>query len=226
MILFSHPRSGTEWFLGGLLDYKYGMWEMFNDLNDLEGTVEYEYWSKISFNAKLTMLKVGAKTNKSFKIHFVDLHREMQKDTWPLLKQVIDLHEKYLLTRNNVKESILSALLSRYNDNNYHRSNDLKRTGIVSKKDVEYFYKIIYEDTQKLINEFDYKEHFIYENLLSKSQIPQTIRWDPSKSNVQQRFSINKINLIDNKEEVLCWIDELIQGNHVQSHPWTGVNPI
>jgi hypothetical protein len=219
MILFSHPRAGTEWFLRGLVDYHYCHWEMFNPINQIPGTVENRSWGTITFASKIRMLRVGATTDKSFKIHFYDLAREMTNDTWPVLKEAIDLHDHYRLTRRDTKAAVISALLAKFNDHNYHRHHFLDKTGIIKKHEVLITFRNIYTDTYDATPLLNYKEEFIYEDLVDKTYIPKTLNWNPAISNTIQRKSFEMVNLIDNKEEVLGWIDELIQVNQVQSHP-------
>ena len=219
MILFSNPRSGTEWFLTGLIDYQYIGWELFNKVNDIPGTREHASFGNISFNTKIHMLQLGAETNKSFKIHFHDLHDQMQKDTWPVLYDAIKLHDHYKLTRNNRLEAVVSGLLAKYNNHNYHNHHSLGKTGIINRSEVEWFFNIMYKGTNNITSLFDYKETFVYEDLINNKQIPQSLGWDPSLSPIIKRNSMSMLNLIENKNEVLSWIIELIQDSQVQSQP-------
>jgi len=213
MILFSHPRSGSEWFLSGLTDYRYILWEMFGLLNDIPGTKENANWGSISFGAKINMMNVGAKLNRAYKIQLHQIDLEIQKDTWPILKAAIQKHDLYLLTRRDTKAVLVSFIIARHNNYNFHRSKLLlKNTGIISRQNVEDCYNLIYKSLENYKNLFDYKECFVYEDLLSGVSVPKTLNWNPNKSYVVKRSSMDLVDLIDNKDEVLGWIDELILG--------------
>jgi hypothetical protein len=220
MILFSQPRSGTEWFLRGLTDYRYVGWELFNQVHQIPGTGEYDLYGKISFETKISMLRSGANNNKSFKIHYYDLKREMQKNTWPVLNEAIQLHDHYKITRNNIKEVMVSNLLAIYNNHNFHNrilssnqvihDHNLSETGVIDKFHVVELFDQVYNNTKEMSPIFDYKETFVYEDLLNGINLPKTLKWDPSKSLMTKRGSMQMVNLITNKDQVLKWIDELI----------------
>ena len=221
MILLTHPRSGSEWFLTSLPKNQYGKWEPFGTLNSVPGSPEnMQGGGSISFDAKIKLLAKAAISNRAIKIHFCDIHREMQNDTWPVLLEAINKHDLYFLVRNSIKETLISYLIAEWNDFNFHGSTHLlNKTFRIEKDKIPYYYNLIYGNTYAHKDTFQYKEQFIYEDLIDRKNTPTTLNWNPSVSPYKRRGSMRYIKLIENYEEVLIWIDELIQGNHVQSHP-------
>lgn len=208
MILLSHPRSGSEWFLSGLTDIKYSTWEIFGRLNTIPGTREYVF-RNISVEAKISMLK-HAMPNRADKIHFDNIDYQMNLPTWNKLYEVLKTKELYSLRRRDERATILSFLIAWYNDYNFHGSTaNLIKKFKVNKTDFLKFYDLIIVKPKKLKNLFEFKEEFIYEDLVEGKQIPKTLNWNPSKSSIRKRGSEDYYNLIANYDEICSWIDEI-----------------
>lgn len=223
MILISHPRSGSDWFLRGLLDFDFSRTEIFSRLNakvvrppDGDFTDESPF-KTVSFNAKLLMLKHMPIT-RCQKIHLWDLSDQIMNKENTRSAELIQIlkgrPDLYFLSRRNIRAQIVSHFVARVNNNNFHgESSELTLTGEVQYSDFFEFYRTL-SDTAWVKNAFKIREHFVFEDLLSGEQIPNTVRWDPSKSDVQRRGSMSYKSSILNFDQLVSWMDDLnVPGN-------------
>jgi hypothetical protein len=210
VILVTHPRSGSEWFLDNLSS-SYNYWEMFSGWNWAVGSSPRLKFPEISVKAKLTMLKTLPDT-RSHKIHLWSLDKAAAGAEADATQEVIE-HLKtrddvYLLRRKNTQLAIVSLFIGMRNDYNYHRSNDeLVKPFEITREEVQrwkhHMYDVFNEGPQ-----LNYREMFWYEDLLD-GQNPSTLDFDRSKSTRQIRNSAQRLNLLSNADQVNEWMAEL-----------------
>ena len=218
MILISHQRSGSEWFLRGLIDQRYNGWEIFGDLENL--TIDHEKFKNISFDARLAMLKAMPNGN-AHKIHISQLTK-ICLGKWPpidpkihqnapsLVKHLASRNDLYLLRRRNIRETMISFMVSKYNKFNFHGSpNRLTEPFTIPYHDLIDWYRSFTSEFEWAEKAFKYKERFWYEDLLDGSQVPTTVRWSGSRSGLVKRNSTQYTHLIQNFDEVQNWMDDL-----------------
>lgn len=214
MILITHQRSGSEWFLHGLTDVKYNGWEILGDMDRIVGT-SFTQFQNISIDARLMMLRTSPKT-RAHKIHFSNLRRESEGARWDtLLRTLQGRDDLYLLTRTNTREVLISFMVAMKNNMNFHESKTrLTNSFSITREELERWYKFLGPDAEWAKSLFTFKEQFTYEGLLDGTEVPTTIAWDPASSKVQRRGSTDFIHLIQNYDEVLRWMDEIqVPGN-------------
>jgi len=210
MILISHQRSGSEWFLHGLHDIKYGKWEILGDLDRIVGT-NFTQFNIIPMSARLAMLRT-CPPNKAHKIHFSNLlARRENPQEWDSIIEVLQArNDVYLLTRRNVRRTLISFMIARFNNLNFHQSSALLTSSFTIDRDyLEKWYHLLHTAADEICPLFTFKEEFILEDLLDGSQVPQTLKWSADHSTIKERGSVNFVHLITNYEEVVGWMDEM-----------------
>ena len=213
MILITHQRSGSEWFLHGLTDVKYNGWEILGDMDRIVGT-SFTQFQNISDAARLQMIKSTPPT-RAHKVHFSNLRRESEGPNWEaVLSTLQGRDDLYLLTRQNTRRVLISFMIAMKNGMNFHESVEKLTTPFsVTQEELARWYQFLGPDAEWARSLFDFREEFVYEDLVSGAQVPQTISWDSQRSKVQQRGSIDFVHLIQNYDDVIQWMDELgVQG--------------
>ncbi len=211
MILLSHPRSGSNWFMSGLTEYTYTPLEIFGTEEIKKHYRPDEYvFKNISMKARLAMAKIDKK--KFFKIQFCDIDRNSDLSARNyLIENLQKMDNLYLLTRRDVKKTLISLAVGFKNGWNFHGdNNNLVNKFSLTIMDLLLYYELSYGALDRYKDYFNFKEKFIYEDLISGQQVPQTLGWDPSKSQIKERNSMNYIHLIENWDQVETWIEELI----------------
>ena len=209
MILITHQRSGSEWFLHGLTEVKYHKWEILGDFDRFVGT-SIPKFQNISTSARIQMLDAVPK-NRAHKIHFSNLRRESQGEHWETLLNVLQKRDDlYLLTRKNTREALFSFMIALKNNLNFHESKlHLTTSFTITHEELKLWYKYLGSDVTWVKSLFNFKEEFTYEDLLSKAQHPTTVAWDANQSHVHRRGSSDFNHLVQNYDEVQMWMNEL-----------------
>ncbi len=209
MILITHQRSGSEWFLYGLEDIKYHGWEILGDMDRIVGT-SFSQFQNISTSARINMLKSAPKT-RAHKIHFSNLRRESSGSYWPaILKVLQERDDVYLLTRQNTRAALISFMIALKNRMNFHESSaSLTTRFTVTRDELVRWYAYLGTDVNWARQFLAFKEEFTYEGLLGGTEAPSTVKWNAATSRVQRRGSADFIHLITNYNEVVGWMDEL-----------------
>lgn len=222
MILLTHPRSGSEWFLHGLTDVRYGGWELFSELQRpvaREGALTASF-KGVSFDAKLTMLRAlpTTRAHKVFASHLVQaaegfphaLYAPPEPRAPELLATLKRRPDVYLLRRRNVRAAVLSLLIGYHNGHNYHGAT----AGLTTPFTVAYHE--LFHWTRSFTVDLDWaaallpvQEALVYEDLLTGSQVPCTVAWDGAASPVRPRDSSRYYHLVRNLDEVNGWFDGL-----------------
>lgn len=209
MILLSHLRSGSSWFLSGFEKQSFTNEEIFStDLYNKPTRKEYLYRS-VSMSARLAMVRISP--NKIFKIHFSDIDRTQNLLDKSMLIEALKKEERtYLLFRRDIKKSIVSFAIAYNNNWNFHGDNRLlTKKFSLTQKDIGSYYDLIYGSMFRLRDHFKFKEQLVYEDLVSGSQQPATLDWNPNRSKLVERCSICYTHLIDNWPDVEVWINRL-----------------
>jgi len=201
LLLVTHPRSGSEWFLDCVVDFKYPGWELFGELN--RKIADRSPIPRLSLSAKLLMLKSGQA--QAHKAHHYVLSRELDD---PAKLEGVQL---ICLRRRNVEAAIFSALIAVGNNLNFHWKIDhLIKPIKPAREQVEGWFQRVY-GTFGVGLKLPYTETIWYEDLLS-GKLPNTVKLDLSKSSRPIRKSQERFkHLVLNYEEVKSWIDELRQ---------------
>lgn len=208
MILLCHQRSGSEWFLSSMRNVKYGHAELLCGLSLVTG--EKSLFDGISLKAKINMLK-HMPENVAHKIFISNMIRLRNDDSYSQLCETLrQRSDLYFLERRNVRETIISFAIAVANDMNFHGGvANISKSFRLRKNHIEFLFAMLYTDGQMLRKDFEFKEGFVYEDLLSGAQIPTSIELVPSKSTIKIRGSKNFLSLIENIDEVRTWMDEL-----------------
>jgi len=208
MMLLCHPRSGSNWFLSCLVDKPYSPIEIFTTGYGSPGYL----FKTISVTAKLSMVRNDK--NKFFKTHFCDIERMPSSYEKEVLIDGLQKMEMYLLTRNDVKRSIVSFAIALHNNWNFLNNHDqLQRTFRLTEEQILFYYDLLYASIDRLQGLFNFKEQFVYEDLINGVQQPASFKWDKNKSTLTERKSMNYLHLIENWDQVEGWIDQLPQRN-------------
>jgi hypothetical protein len=211
MILMSHPRSGSNWFQSSLVDIKPVYTELFSSDAITRENREEKLYRNISTPAKFNMVKHSK--NKCFKIHFSDIIRTPRlNDQLYLIENIQQIDDLYLLTRRDVKSTLVSLCVALYNNWNFTGQDTLLTNQFeLTEEEIVGFYDIIFGSIDRLKDRFNFKEEFIYEDLVNGTQQPLTLTWDSSKSKYEKRNSMSYIHLIKNWDKVEGWLDQLPQ---------------
>jgi hypothetical protein len=210
VILVTHPRAGSEWFLDNLKT-SYGSWEMFSGTNWIVGATPPVKFPEISVKAKLAMLK-SLPSSRSHKIQLWALEWATtgpEADaTLAIIEHLKTRDDVYLLRRKNTQLAIVSLNMAIQNYYNYHRSNDdLVKPFEITRAEVQegkyHMYDVFSKGPQ-----LNYRETFWYEDLLA-GQNPSTLEFDRTKSKRQIRNSVQRQNLLLNAAQVKEWMAEL-----------------
>lgn len=205
MLLLTHPRSGSEWFLSSLPNIKYSGIE-FGGLSYLLTPQLMEIDKEITIFKYRTLVR----SHKVF-FSYLDFRKKTNPDKWDELVAAINKRDDlYLLSRRNCREAILSFYIGYNNNNNFHNSTSTLTTKfLISKAGLATYFDLVYSKKEWVKQLFSFKEEFFYEDLVNGTQTPQTLTYDPSISTVQPRNSSEYYNLIQNFDEVISWMDEL-----------------
>jgi len=203
MILISHPRSGSEFFIRST-PYPYSGLELLNE-NHTDTIKKQE---GLSFGARFQILK--SSTECWQKIHAVHLRQLCEKQMLApkIMAHLRERDDLYLLQRRDMRKSIVSEWIALSNNQNYHGDPKL----LTEKRSLPFsiFMNLVqahYIDTKWIENVFDYRESFVFEDLLNGAA-PSTLQWNPALSTTVQRDSW-KLNLVPNIEQVSEWCDTL-----------------
>jgi hypothetical protein len=217
MILISHQRSGSEWFLGGLVDHTYNGWEIFGDMENL--TVNFSKFKSIGFDARFAMLKTMP-ANKVHKLHVVQImqicaghwpyHRDAEARAAEFVKFLKEHNSLYILKRRNIRAALISFMIAKYNQYNFHQDPAKLQTPFrITHADIFRWNRSFTADFDWVENSLPIQETFIYEDLLAGSQVPSTLNWDSSRSKIVKRGSLKYLELVQNLDEVQEWMDIL-----------------
>lgn len=209
MILITHQRSGSEWFLYGLTEVKYNGWEIIGDMDRIVGT-SLSQFQGISIAARIEMLRTSP-PSRAHKIHFSNLRRKSDEPHWGNLYNVLrDRDDLYLLTRRNTREVLVSFMVAMKNNMNFHESKSrLTSPFSITREELQRWYQFLGPDVEWARSMFKFREEFTYEGLLAGSESPSTIAWSADHSKIQRRGSTDFIHLIQNYDEMLHWMDQL-----------------
>ncbi len=197
-VLLCHPRSGSNWFFSCLVDIPFTQQEVFGAWN-----LRYK---DISPSAIFSMM---SSTNKFYKVHFFDIHKTADLDRRQAIIDGLQTKELYFLTRRNVKKAIVSFAIA-LNNKNFLRSPILLIDSFtLTEKDIVDYYDSLYGSIDRYKHLFNFKEEFVYEDLIDGIQRPQNFNWDPTHSRIKERVSMNYLHLIKNWDQVEGWIDQL-----------------
>lgn len=206
MILICPPRSGSEWFLDGLVNHKYPRWEILCDSNRFIGT-STQLFQNISTPARLQMLRVHS-AGTAHKVLSTDLLR-LKKDD-PHFDQVMNhlstRKDLYWLERRNQRRNLISFLVAVYNLN-FHLSYPPAKPFVVQRAEFDRIHDMMCIRSFDIVKPLQFVERLVYEDLLAGDK-PRTIEFDRTKSTIKERVSINFKHLF-NYDEVLQWMNEM-----------------
>lgn len=206
MILISHPRSGSDWFLSCLKE-PFSRSEIFGGLNDLDDSP----FKAMTPSAKISYLR-HMPIGRSQKIHAWDfMHQTVNimtsAETERFIRVLGSRKDLYLMRRRNLKAAIRSYLIAVINDRNFHgKDSELTQSRDVTFSEVLLAYQGFESDLALLERTFEYKEIFVFEDLLSGVQVPQTVDFDRSRSEVKERRSAQYCSCIRNYEQFEQWL--------------------
>lgn len=208
MILISHQRSGSEFFLHGLHDITYGKWEVLGDMDRIVGT-SFTQFQSVSFNARLRMI-ASTPSTRAHKIHFSNMRREENTEHWePLLNVLRARKDLYMLTRRNTRAAIISFMIAKFNNMNFHEGSErLTKSFTIEREYLEKWYQYLGTDASWARELLPIKQELVFEDLLSESQTPD-VPWSAGRSTIKERGSKNFVHLIENYDQVVTWMNEL-----------------
>lgn len=226
MILITHPRCGSHWFVSGLTDHKFDGHEIFGESQSLPSDGSYyNIYADYSFADKIEILK-NLPSDRVHKIHISDLLRNKQgsavgKETPILLEHLRSRDDVYLMKRRNTRAALISLFVAGAQlgylpvQKAFHNSPHLltRRFTLQFSKLLDW-YRMFYSDFVWLEKCLKFKEIFYYEDLISGWQEPQTFNWINRSRNYSKVNSLEKLHLIENLQQVELWMDLLdIPGN-------------
>ncbi len=202
MILITHPRCGSEWFLKGLPHHRYSGWEILGRLNRIVGTSEPVFRS-IPLSTRVFMLE-NRPPNHAHKLHTHDVRRAYGTPYWDRISKAISKYDDtYLLYRRNARQAAVSYWVATLNNLNYHQENELLKPCTITQQHLNTFFFEFYQELEWVKSLFNFKEVFVYEDLVSGVQVPTTVEWNPAESPVQRRDTAGRFrHLVTNLDEV------------------------
>lgn len=204
MILISHPRAGTEWFFDCIRPNDFVRWEIFGRAlyNKHERPLIPSLHMTVDQKAQVIASNIG-----SHKIMLGPLLEEASPNHF-VLDHLRERDDVYLLRRRNVRSAFLSLQIAAYNNFNFHGDNRTITKSFAIKRDaIDRWHYGMHE----VFNEdhgFNYQEQFWYEDLLA-GMLPQTLNFNPNRTQRPRRNSLQYQHLITNLDEVIHWMDEL-----------------
>ncbi len=209
MLLISHPRSGSDWFLRSLVGFTSTRSEIFSHVND--DPLQQSTFRGRSFSAKLMYLKF-MQPHQVQKIHAAHIRDLSQTEARApeLVAHLRTRKDLYFIRRQNIRRSIMSGFIAAANGDNYHDDPaDLITPAAMEYKVFFNLYTSHYLDMLWAESVFEYKEKFTFEGLLSGAEVPKTVQLDFTKSDTIKRDSYLMKHLVMNYDEVEQWMNDL-----------------
>jgi hypothetical protein len=185
--MLSHPRSGSTWFMTGLRCPSYLGWEIFDYKQRNPQTDRRPPMYYLPFERKMQLLQNPGIAHKIHFIQIANLSRPYQAKLVEFLQGRNDL---YLLTRVNRQAAVISWLIA-YHHGLYHvHQSRLREKFQVTRSEVDSIANVIHITPQEMQTQFQYREQWVYEDLMSGQSRPTTVDWNPTRSRLTETNSV------------------------------------
>lgn len=207
MILISHPRAGSEWFLRSLVGFTHAKSEIFS--HTTEDPVQKSPFQGMKFGPKLMFLK-HMQPHQCQKIHGCHIREQanVQPRAHEIMQHLKTRTDLYFLERRNMRKAMISGFCALASNGNFHDDPaDLVPTEM-SYKNFMNLVTSYYLDTLWIKQALPYVEMFYFEDLLAGQQ-PKTLSLDHAKSDTIKRDTFARRELVTNFDQVIQWMDDI-----------------